>query len=91
MIFVLSEGVLCESLVYDFWVFMPVVDIYPHLFVWLARPRHVEEVVGALVADLSECTQTCQNASSYPRAILSFRWRKDLNPHVLDRQSLYLM
>lgn len=59
MIFVLSEGVLCESLVYDFWVFMPVVDIYPHLFVSLARPRHVEKVVGALVADLSECTQTC--------------------------------
>ena len=32
IIFVLSEGALCEFLMYDFWVFMPVVDIHPHLF-----------------------------------------------------------
>ena len=31
IIFVLSEGALCEFLMYDFWVFMPVVDIHPHL------------------------------------------------------------
>lgn len=78
---------------YDFWVFMPVVDIHPHLcaIVSASTAQYGSKVVGALVADLSECTQTCQNAPAYPRAILSFRWRKDLNPHVLDRQSLYLM
>ena len=39
---------------------------------------------------LSERAQPGKNTSSNPRRVLPLRWRKDLYPHVLDRQLLQL-
>jgi len=40
---------------------------------------------------LPEGAQTCQDASTDPSAVLALWRSKDLDAHLLDRQSLYLV
>ena len=84
----------------DIRILMPVVNANPHLFIvthWLARillplPNSllVDAQIGAKKTYLSKRAQTRQNTAADPGRVLPLRRRKDLYPHVLDRELLHL-
>lgn len=78
-----------KFLVNDVRIFMPLIDIHPHLFIVLACLHNFTH--AELPVDLSECAQTRKDTSPNPRAVFSFWWCKDLDPHILHCQSLHLM
>jgi hypothetical protein len=43
-----------------------------------------------ITTNLSKGAETRKNTASNPSRVLSFRGRKDLYPHVLDRKPLHL-
>jgi hypothetical protein len=73
----------------DIRILVPVVDAHPHLLfrtVSVTWPNHQD----TSRTDLSKRAEPRQNAPANPGRVLALGRRKDLYPHVLDRDTLHL-
>lgn len=82
-----ANGYLIKLRMYDLRIFMPIVDIDPHLQEYISLSQRSQRCMTCL----SKSTQTGKNTAAYPCAILPLRGRKDLDPHVFYCQPLHLM